>query len=148
MKQSLKAASAARPAMRDVTPRDPQAAARILEEQVTLTQFVDLQFKRLKDDAFMLISDVSTGLHNRLSKSETRFERMLARLEEEIGELRRALESGRKREGLPAPAKIGTEHPGRGNWKPREPESIKEARHPGLGRQKGSGRLSRMGMKP
>jgi hypothetical protein len=134
--------------MRDVTPRDPRAAARILEEQVTLTQFVDLQFKRLKEDAFMLINDVSTGLHNRLSKSETRFERMLARLEEEIGELRRALENGRKRKVLPVPAKIDTEHPGRGNWKPREPESIAAAWHPGPGSQKGSGRLSRMGMKP
>jgi hypothetical protein len=154
MKQTLSPVQTdARPAMRDVTPRGPQTAARLREDEVTLTQFVDLQFKRLKDDAFMLIGDVSTGLHNRLSKSEVRFDRLIARLEEQVKELGRELDKRNKRRAAKLLTFKASEHPGKGNWKARkevprtEPETLPAGQPKKRGRPKYSGRLSRMGMK-
>jgi len=90
--------SRAKSMMKDVTPRDPLTATQIIENQEVIAQYIRAQFVRLRQDAFMLVGDVSTGLHNRLSKSESRFERQIYNIEETVKELRRELERRKKEE--------------------------------------------------
>jgi hypothetical protein len=56
----------AKSVMRNVTPRDPQTAARIIDGQDSLFKYLSAQLHRFRQDAFKLVGDVDVGLHNRM----------------------------------------------------------------------------------